>query len=570
MIFARARQWGWKWISKLRLCPTASPLLATGYLLLAILLFGCSQPAAVTQSQEPTQIQLVADGQTYNLTTNAATVRELLAEAGLELGELDEVEPPLFTPLADDTAVTVVRVAEEIQIITETIPYERRYVRTDTMTADDAPQIVQPGSPGQREVTIRLLFRDGLESSRIRTNETIIEEPQDEVVLIGIGANRGIAYFPGLLAYISGGVPVLMRGSTAVPEQLPLDGQLDGRVFALSPDASQLLYTQVDAATNSFNNSLWLIGVEPGAVPVDLGVENVLWAGWSPVVTNTWQIAYTTAAASAQPPGWEANNDLWLLTTPITDTTAFTTTQIIDAYPALNGWWGGNYAWSPNGRTLAYSYANEVGLIDTRSPAPNDDRLVLQRFTPYNTRADWVWVPSLTWSPDGRFLAFTQHNGADEQTMQFDSQVVGISVPVAAQFVDQAGMWGHMHWSPDNEHIAYLQTTDPLDSLRSNYTLWLMDVDGSNGRQLYPPPGENSRFSRDQSFMAWSPDGQNIAFIFEDDLFILNLADGSATRVTQDDTFDSHPTWAPYGSVTPVELPNAPPPRRGGKMTPTR
>ncbi len=536
--------------------------LTTCHLLWLIFLSGCSQPPAATQNQRPLQIHLTADGQTHHLTTNATTVRELLAEAGLELGELDEVDPPLFTPLQDDLSVTVVRVREALEIITESIPYERKYVRTDTMSADDQPQIVQPGRTGQQEVTIRLVFRDGLEFSRIRTGETILTEPQDEVVLIGIGANRGIAYFTGIVAYISGGAPVLMRGSTAVPEQLAIDGQLDGRVFSLSPDATHLLYTQVNTATNSFNNSLWLVGVEPGAMPVDLGVENVLWANWNPMVTDTLQIAYTTAISTGQPPGWEANNDLWLLNLPLTDTVAFTMTQIIDTYPALNGWWGGNYAWSPNGRTLAYSFDNEVGLIDTRSADPNDTRLILQQFTPYNTRADWVWVPSLTWSPDGRFLAFTQHNGENEEAMQFDSQVIGIHVAVAAQFVTQAGMWGHLHWAPDNQNIAFLRATDPLDSLRSNYTLWLMDVDGSNDRQLYPLPGENSAFSRDQSFMAWGPDGQNIAFIFADDLFMINLADNNVTRVTQDDTRDSHPTWAPYGTVNVPDIQDAPPSRR--------
>jgi len=531
--------------------------------LLTTFLLACSQPETVTETDQTSQIELVVDGQTHNLTTEAATVREFLAEAGVELGDLDEVEPPLFTPLTDNLKVTVVRVSEELEIITETIPFERKFVRTDTMTAEDEPQIVQPGSQGSREVTIRLLYKDGLEVSRIRTNETIIEEPQDEVVLIGIGANRGVVHFPGLLAYISGNVPVLMRSTTAVAEQLPVEGQLDGRVFALSPSGDHLLFTQINTQTVDFNNSLWLINTEPGAEPVNLDIENVLWAGWNPVIADSYEIAYTTAISSSQPPGWEANNDLWLGTISLTNTAVISTNQIIDAYPALNGWWGGNYAWAPNGRTLAYSFANEIGLIDTQSQTPNDTRLQLQRFTPYNTQADWVWIPSLTWSPDGRFLGYTLHSSDDENEMAFDNWVSGISESVAAPFVDQAGMWGHLHWAPDNEKIAYLQTMDPLDSLRSNYTLWLMDIDGSNGRQLYPPPGENSAFSRDQTFMAWGPESQRIAFIFDDNLFVYNLEEESVTQVTQDDTPASHPTWAPYGTVVEPEIEeDAPPSRR--------
>ncbi|NKQ37520.1 MAG: DUF348 domain-containing protein [Chloroflexi bacterium] len=512
---------------------------------LILLAAGCRQPPPEAAQQQPIPITLNADGRTFNLTTEAATVRELLAEAGIELGELDEVSPPLFTPLQNEMEIAVVRVREDLEIVSESIPYERRFVRTDTMTADDPPQIVQPGKNGLEEVTIRIVYRDDLESERWEAQRVVVEEPQDELVMIGIGANRENVPFPGLLAYISSGGAVLLRGTTAVPEQLNTGGQLDGRVFALSPDGRQLLYTRAATDTTKFNNSLWLISTERSAKPRELGVENVLWAGWNPAAEEP-QIAYTTARSSDQPPGWEANNDLWLGLIPADEKADFEPEQLIEAYPALNGWWGGNYAWSPDGRTIAYAYANEVGLIDTQAEDETDLRRQLVEFTPYNTNADWVWVPTLTWSPDGRFLAFTQHGGDDEQAMQFDSWVADTQSPLIAQFREQSGMWGHMRWSPnpDASQIAYLQTTNPLDSLRSNYTLWLMDSDGSNARQLYPPPGENSSFSRDANFMAWGPDGRFLAFIFDDDLFLLDLETNEVTRITQDDNRDAHPVWA--------------------------
>ncbi|MCA9957320.1 MAG: hypothetical protein KC434_21475, partial [Anaerolineales bacterium] len=43
------------------------------------------------------------------------------------------------------------------------------------------------------------------------------------------------------------------------------------------------------------------------------------------------------------------------------------------------------------------------------------------------------------------------------------------------------------------------------------------------------------------------PSGQDIAFIFNDDLFIMNLEASVATQITADDLPASHPTWAPYG-----------------------
>jgi hypothetical protein len=536
--------------------------------LFLLLLARCGQPNGSGNGETAVPLTLQVDGQTFNLTTNAATVRELLAEAGVEVGELDEVNPPLFTPLMPEMAVRVIRVSETVDVTEEIIPFERKFIRTDGMSADDPPQIVQAGQNGRKEINIRIVYRDGQEVSRIRTNEVTLAEPQDELVMIGIGANRGNVDFSGILAYVSGGTAVLMRGSTAVPETLNTGDGLDGRVFSLSPTGSHLLYTRVISddvgfvqssgfdRNSGFGNSLWVIGTERGAEPRELGVENVLWADWNPNRIDLRQIAYTTADPSDQPPGWEANNDLWLADLFENAGTPFEPEQFIDTYPALNGWWGGNYAWSPDGRMIAYAYANEVGLIDTFAEENAFKRRQLQEFTAYNTLADWVWVPTLTWSPDGRFVAVTNHGGDDDRTMEFNSWVFDIFSSLNQQLIDQTGMWGHLHWvtNPNQSSIAFLRTADPVDSLRSNYTLWLMDQDGSNARQIYPPLGENSAFPRDRQFMAWGPSGQDIAFIFDDDLFIINLETAvsssnqtAATQVTADDTPASHPTWAPYG-----------------------
>jgi Tol biopolymer transport system component len=394
------------------------------------------------------------------------------------------------------------------------------------MKADDPPIIVQGGKPGLKEVTVRIVYRDGLESQRQETVSTVIEPAQDEIVMVGIGATRDNITFEGTLAYVSDGAAVIMWGTTAFPEQLNTGRPLDGRVFSLSPTGSHLLYTRTTTDTSRFNNSLWIVSTARGAEPRSLHIENVLWADWNPAQTDPLQIAYTTAESTNLPPGWEANNDLWLGDIPADEEASFESLQLVESYPATYGWWGGNYAWSPSGRYIAYSYANEVGIIDTQPETLEELRIPLRRFTEYSTLADWVWVPTLSWSPDGRFLAFTQHGGDDPEAMIFDSWVLDVATGIAGRFVDQAGMWGHLQWAPvsngaanvsDNgSPIAFLRATNPLDSLRSNYTLWLMDQDGSNARRIYPPVGENSYFPRDQQFMAWEPDGRFIAFNVDD------------------------------------------------------
>lgn len=523
---------------------------------IALFLFAaCTQQPPTAVEPSPIQVSLTVDGQSHNLTTSSTNVRELLEEAGIELEDADEVTPPPFTPLEDGLAITVVRVRQETQVEQNPIPFERKIVRNESMDADDPPRIVQAGKDGLEEKTVRIIYRDGVESERWVTDVTVVEEAQDEIMMVGIGAARGNVNFTGVMGYIDGGAAVILHGTTAFPEQLNTGGRLDGRVFSLSPTGSHLLYTQSVTNTGSISNTLWVISTDRGAEPLALDAQNVLWADWNPAATAPLQIAYTTADPTDLPPGWEANNDLWVADLFRTQWQPFDSEQIIEAYPATYGWWGGNYAWSPQGDALAYSYANEVGLIDLEADE-EEQRVQLQRFKEYETLRDWVWVPTLSWSPDGRFLAFTNHGGNNEEAMIFDSWVIDVASGTAGRFVEQAGIWSHLHWSsrqgsesgPGDSQIAFLRAIDPLDSLRSNYTLWLMDQDGSNTRQIYPPVGENSHFPREQFFMAWGPNGRDIAFIFNNALHILNLETEEVIQVTQDDTTISHLTWAPYGA----------------------
>ena len=533
---------------------------------LAILLLGAACRTAVAPTPAAYQVSLTVDGQQTTHTTTAVTVRDFLETAGVVLAPADEVSPPLFTPLVDGLTITVVRVTERLEVSEQPIPFGRRLLRNAELDAAAPPQIIQPGRDGLQAITVRAVYRDGREAERWPTQTRVLTPAQDEIVMVGIGAAQTNVAFPGVIAYIDDGRAVLLRGATALPEQLATGAGLDGRVFRLSPSGGHLLYSRAAGDGNGarFGNSLWVIRTTRDARPQPLGVENVLWADWDPSRSARPRIAYTTAAPTDLPPGWEANNDLWLGSLPTSATAAFAPERIVASYPAAYGWWGGNYAWSPDGRFLAYSFADEIGLIDAqpRDSDGDDDgdngaapRRVLQRFTEYNTLADWVWVPTLSWSPDGRFLAFTLHAGDDPNAPLFDGWLLDAQSGLAVRTRAQVGAWAHWRWAPAapdapaDSRIAFLQAIDPLDSLRSPYALWLMDQDGSNARRVYPPPGENSFFPREPQSLAWSPDGQSLAFIFNNQVVLFDLAGGGAQIVSQGDGRRSHLTWAPYGTA---------------------
>jgi Tol biopolymer transport system component len=532
----------------------------------AICVSACASPVSESNSSDTTNVELTVDGESVRLDSDASNVRELLEQSGVTINDADIVEPPAFTPLSNGLEISVVRVTESTEIIERSVPFQRKAVRNESMSSDDPPLIIQGGRPGIEEVTIRIVYHDGLEHSRQETSATIIEQAKDEIMMVGVGAATGGADFPGTLGFISGGNSIVFRGTSAFPEQLNTGGELDHRVFSLSPDGNQLLYTRATTDTESFNE-LWLIATERNAVPRELGVDNVLWAGWNPGELEQPQIAFTTGIPTERLPGWEANNDLWVGTLPVEDVNSFEPERLIESYPATYGWWGGNFAWSPDGSRIAYGYADEVGHINLSPEEDTGERVRLHQFTEFNTRSDWVWIPTLTWSPDGNYLAFSRHAGDDPGAIDFDTWIVDVNSSDASRFVEGSGIWNHPHWSPfssgeqndaqANSFIAYLQATNPLESLRSSYTLWLMDRDGSNSRQLYPPEGENSRFPQERDFMTWGPNGRRIAFVYDDSLYLLDLSAGDPVRLTQDDSVISNPTWAPYGqavfSASPVE-----------------
>jgi len=511
-------------------------------------------------------VTIVVDGASRTVATAAATVGEALAEAGVTLGAADEIDPASTTSLTAAASgspfqITVVRVSETTEVIPEAIPFKRQIVRSAEMAPDEPPRLLQAGETGLRQVTVRIVFHDGLEAERWPTATSVVEPAKDEIVMIGVAVERDRLAFDGVLAYIDSGRALVLEGATDAARQLAVDGQLDGRVFQLSPDGGRLLYTISDPAGGAtFRNSLWLISTSPDATPEPLAIENVLWAGWDPAAAVP-RIAYTTARSITLPPGWEANNDLWLLDLPVEGAQP-APVRLIESYPAAYSWWGGQFAWSPDGR-LAYAFADQVGILTmpaaTGDPAlpgqtpVEPSREILHDFTEYNTGADWAWLPALSWSADGRFLSYTDHAGDNPLASdRFDLRLADTQAANQVTLVEGAGIWSSACWSPaqtlPGRQIAYLTAAEPAASLESGYVLWLADSDGSETRRLFPPEGESGLFARSQP-LAWGPDPDRLAFIFDDALHILDLPSGEYFRAGEDDTVSSHPTWAPYATT---------------------
>ncbi len=131
-----------------------------------------------------TPIIIEADGQRIQTRTRAHTVADALAEQGIFLNGMDEVHPPLSTPLHDNLRIRVTRVQEFVHIEDERIPYETVYVPDDALEIDHR-RVVTPGRPGIYRRRYRVRVVDGEEVARTLEDAWVAQEPITNVIAYG-------------------------------------------------------------------------------------------------------------------------------------------------------------------------------------------------------------------------------------------------------------------------------------------------------------------------------------------------------------------------------------------------
>ena len=205
-------------------------------------------------------------------------------------------------------------------------------------------------------------------------------------------------------------------------------------------------------------------------------------------------------------------------------------TDIVDALQV-------GHAWTPDGRSLAFSAPDEDGVLQiyladledggrvklTDGPWPKmrpawsaDGAFLsfaaLEGEGPGATSTHWVLpkeggdatrlpagIGYLQWSPQGRRLAFVSAG---------ELQLLDLEEGGAARSVEHLGESGKadLHWSPDGSSVAFL----------SEGRLYLVEVDGGGDKQLTSDtllqPGEGSGSSLVIDSIRWSPGGTKIAF----------------------------------------------------------
>ncbi|NPV09499.1 MAG: hypothetical protein HPY83_16260 [Anaerolineae bacterium] len=431
---------------------------------------------------------------------------EVVREAGIDLGPKDRVEPDYWAPVASGMTLRVVRVQEVEETELRAVPFDRHTIKSLGLEAGER-RLLQSGREGVEELVYLVVLEDGTRVSRQHVRTRLVTPPQDEVVAVGLPPSGGGVEFDGTVAYLAQGNAWLLRGEARTRRPLTTTGDLDGRVFELSPDGRTLLFTRREGAHSQALNSLWAVATDVvGAEPENLGITGVLRALWSP---EGDRIIYTGGEWTEGSPGWRALNDLWVLHW----TPGRARSEIRGpSCPGPYCWWGPELAWLPAldssaGISDRVLVASPVGVTEVTLSSGAERRVV--EFAPPPAGSGWVWVPEVGPHPAGTHVALAWPAAASEASeagTTFDLAVVSIGDGTVVPLLEGVGMWARPRYSSGGRgqvRVAYAVADDASASAVSPYSVWVADADGSEARRLFPLTAGGTTIYE----FTWSSDG---------------------------------------------------------------
>lgn len=486
-----------------------------------------------TLQSEKLIFTLIADGRERSFAyPESITVAQFLQDSKLELGDLDRVNPQPYTQLTNGMIVTVVRVQESTECEESEIPYSTQSILNEGLQPSEE-RLGQGGSNGTEQVCYRTSIENGIPQPRVEISRVVITAPVDEIIYVGASKQLDPVNVEGSLAYINNRNIWIIQGNSLAKKNLTNDANLDEHVFELSEDGNRILFTRHDAEQLSdFSNQLWVATdfQQDSPTVIKLVPENILHADW---FTDD-VITYSTAEASETAPGWRAYNDLWQMQFDPTTGASISIDQLVEPSSfGLYSWWGTRFDWSPSREVLAWVRADSLGIFDLQT----NEYLTLVDYPVYNTRQSWSWRASTSFSPDEKLILSTFHvaigNYPPETSPAFSVGVTSVDGTFSAELMPNTGIWSNPQFSPpqsDLSLIAYLRSKDPFNSINSAYELVVADQDGSNSRVVFP----NGDMGLEAQEFAWSPSGEQIAVIYQGNLWIVDVQTDVAHQLTQD------------------------------------
>ncbi|MDE0300991.1 MAG: hypothetical protein OXN17_20345 [Candidatus Poribacteria bacterium] len=192
-------------------------------------------------------------------------------------------------------------------------------------------------------------------------------------------------------------------------------------------------------------------------------------------------------------------------------------------------------AWLPDGEKIGFHYRNDVWVIN----ANGTNRVNITKGINSHSKQ----CPS--WSPNGRKIAYVEHDGQDWDIYVMDSD--GTDPRNISR--DKRQNW-KPSWSPYGNRISFGTWMNPWGADRLESDIFVMNADGADLINLTKNPRANN------SSPSWSPDGKKIAYRASPkpflwlppyNIYLMNADGTNPTILTKQDrwTYEWNPAWSP-------------------------
>jgi Tol biopolymer transport system component len=197
---------------------------------------------------------------------------------------------------------------------------------------------------------------------------------------------------------------------------------------------------------------------------------------------------------------------------------------------------GSQLVWSPDRTKIAFFFGTypkqQIYTI-------NADGSNLKNLT--NNPQNQVYSVNLFWSPDSSRIAYYYNKPGDFGGKQQHIYAIDVNRGTVRNLTQKPSNYDALSWSPDGKLLAFA-TGDFY-----NQKLYTINPDGSKLNQLVPRL-ELSGISQ----LVWSSDSQQIAFAFNDirgdkgNLYVINRDGSGLTKLTNDRDLNANsPAWKP-------------------------
>lgn len=129
-------------------------------------------------------INVAVDGKVLKIKSAEKNIENMLKAEHITLSKIDKIKPAKNSMLKKGLEISITRVNSQIVKNNEEVGFATE-VMTDNTMGNDEKQIIQQGQAGQKEVSTKIVYEDGVQVSKNILSENMIKQPVKQIEKVG-------------------------------------------------------------------------------------------------------------------------------------------------------------------------------------------------------------------------------------------------------------------------------------------------------------------------------------------------------------------------------------------------